>query len=179
MANVLGTWRGWTSPSSTPCRLRFMLLDVDTFRRRTKYDLDQLVDDLQRETRRATPAERTAWCASLPIFADVVAHPSLRGFHLQVGSRGDLMVGQFRTGTILIRRLEPQGEKSWGRSGHAFARVPFLEWHSRTAAARRDSCSGSHASPKFTVDSPRHAAALHHCATACRGPKEPRCLSER
>ena len=69
-----------------------MLLDVDTFRRRTKYELDQFVDDLQRETRRATPAERTAWCASLPIFADVVAHPSLRGFHLQVGGRGDLMV---------------------------------------------------------------------------------------
>jgi hypothetical protein len=69
-----------------------MLLDVETFRRRTKFELDQLVDDLQRETHRATPAERTAWRASLPIFAEVVAHPSLRGFHLQVGGTGDLMV---------------------------------------------------------------------------------------
>jgi hypothetical protein len=75
----------------------------------------------------------------------------------------------FGTGTILIRGLEPQGEKSWGRSGHAFARAPVLEWHSRTAAAHRDSRAGSHASPKFTVDSSRHATALHHCATACRG----------
>ena len=38
------------------------------------------------------------------------------------------MQGQFGTGTILIRRLEPQGEKSRGFSGHAFARVPVLEW---------------------------------------------------
>ena len=29
---------------------------------------------------------------------------------------------------MLIRRLEPQGEKSRGFSGHAFARVPVLEW---------------------------------------------------
>ncbi len=69
-----------------------MLIDVETFRRRTKFELDQLVDDLQRETHRATPAERTAWRASLPIFADVVSHPSLRGFHLQVGGHGAVMV---------------------------------------------------------------------------------------
>ena len=69
-----------------------MLLDVETFRRRTKFELDQLVDDLQRETHRSTPAERTAWRASLPIFAEVVSHPSLREFHLQVGGRGDLVV---------------------------------------------------------------------------------------
>ncbi len=69
-----------------------MLLDVETFRRRTKFELDQLVDDLQRETHRSTPAERAAWRASLPIFAEVVSHPSLRGFHLHVGGRGELMV---------------------------------------------------------------------------------------
>ena len=69
-----------------------MLLDVETFRRKTKFELDQVVDELQRETHRATPAERTAWRASLPIFAEVVSHPSLRGFHLQVGGHGDLMV---------------------------------------------------------------------------------------
>jgi len=40
----------------------------------------------------------------------------------------------------------------------------------RTAAAHRDSRAGSVAAPKFTVDSSRHAAARHHCATACRGP---------
>ena len=72
--------------------IQFMLLDVETFQRRTEYELDTLVDDLQRETHRATPAERAAWRASLPAFAKVVAHPSLRGFHLQLGGRGDLMV---------------------------------------------------------------------------------------
>ena len=50
-----------------------MLLNVETFRRRTKFELDQLVDDLQRETHRVTPAEQTAWRASLPIFAEVCA----------------------------------------------------------------------------------------------------------
>jgi hypothetical protein len=69
-----------------------MLLDVETFRRRTKFELDQLVDDLQARTHRATPSERAAWRASLPIFAEVVSHASLSGFHLHVGGRGDLMV---------------------------------------------------------------------------------------
>ena len=69
-----------------------MLLDVETFRRRTKFELDQLVEDLQRETHRATPAERVAWRNSLPNFADAVSHPSLRGLHLQFGGGGDLML---------------------------------------------------------------------------------------
>lgn len=69
-----------------------MLLDIETFRRRTEYELDQLVDDLERETHRSTPAERTAWRNSLPAFAKVVSHPALRGLHLQVGGSGDLMV---------------------------------------------------------------------------------------
>jgi uncharacterized protein len=69
-----------------------MLLDIETFRRRTEYELDQLVDDLQRETHRATPAERVAWRNSLPAFAKVVSHPSLRGMHVHVGGPGPLMV---------------------------------------------------------------------------------------
>ncbi len=69
-----------------------MLLDVETFRRRTKFELDQLVEDLQRETHRATPAERVAWRNSPPNFAVAVSHPSLRGLHLQFGGGGDLML---------------------------------------------------------------------------------------
>lgn len=69
-----------------------MLLDVETFRKRTQFELDQLIDELQRETHRATPAERTAWRSSLPAFAEAVSHPSLSGFHLQVGGRGELVV---------------------------------------------------------------------------------------
>ncbi len=69
-----------------------MLLDVTTFRRRAAYELDQLVDDLSDETRRASPAERTAWRASLPIFAQVLASQSLADFHVHLGRPGDVMV---------------------------------------------------------------------------------------
>lgn len=69
-----------------------MLLDIETFRRRTEYELDQLVDDLERETHRSTRAERTAWRNSLPAFAKVVSHPALAGLHLHVGGSGDMMV---------------------------------------------------------------------------------------
>ncbi len=69
-----------------------MLLDVATFRQKTSYELDKLVDDLVSETRRSTPSERTAWRASLPAFAEVVGHPALSGFHVHIGQRGGLMV---------------------------------------------------------------------------------------
>lgn len=69
-----------------------MLITIDTFRQKTRYELDALVDDLVRETHRSTPAERTAWRASLPAFADVVSHPSLNGFHVHVGQHGGVMV---------------------------------------------------------------------------------------
>jgi hypothetical protein len=69
-----------------------MLLDVATFRRRTSYELDRLVDDLSKETRRSSPSERAAWRSSLPALADVLASPSLGDFHIRVGEPGDLMV---------------------------------------------------------------------------------------
>ena len=69
-----------------------MLLDVATFRRRACYELDRLVEDLSKETRRASPAERAAWRSSLPVFADVLTNPSLGNFHILVGEPGDLMV---------------------------------------------------------------------------------------
>ena len=69
-----------------------MLLDVDSFRQRVDYELDSLVSDLQTETRRSTPAEATAWRNSLPAFARVLSDNRLKGFHVHVGHRGDLMV---------------------------------------------------------------------------------------
>jgi hypothetical protein len=69
-----------------------VLLDIDTFRRRTRYDLDGLVSELAHETHRATPAELTAWRNSLPSVAAVLAHDSLRGFHIHLGERGRLVV---------------------------------------------------------------------------------------
>ena len=69
-----------------------MLLDVETFRKRTEYGLDSLIDDLQQKTRRGTPAERMAWRNSLPAFARVLSHPSLQGLHLQVGQSDGLIV---------------------------------------------------------------------------------------
>ena len=69
-----------------------MLLDVETFRRRTSYELDGLIDDLARETRRSTPSERNAWRSSLPAFRDVLMRPELSGMHVHVGRPGGLMV---------------------------------------------------------------------------------------
>ncbi len=43
---------------------------------------------------------------------------------------------QFGAGAILIRRLEPQGEKTRGFSRHAFVRVPVLEWHLKNCPSR-------------------------------------------
>ena len=40
-----------------------------------------------------------------------------------------ISTGQFGTGAILIRASNRKGEKSLGRRGLAFARVPGLGWH--------------------------------------------------
>ncbi len=69
-----------------------MLLDVETFRRRTSYELDGLIEDLVRETHRSTPAERNAWKSSLPAFRDVLARPELANLHVHVGRPSSLMV---------------------------------------------------------------------------------------
>lgn len=69
-----------------------VLLDVETFCQRADYQLDGLVTDLQDETRRAGAAEATAWRNSLPALSRVLAHESLKGFHLHLGQRGDLSV---------------------------------------------------------------------------------------
>ena len=69
-----------------------MLLDVESFRQRVDYELDSLVSDLQTETRRSTPAEATAWRNSLPAFARVLSDNRLKGFHVHIGHKGDLMV---------------------------------------------------------------------------------------
>jgi DUF2075 family protein len=69
-----------------------MLLDVATFRRRTSFELDGLIDDLARETHRSTPNERNAWRSSLPALSTVLMRPELEGLHVQVGGAGSLMV---------------------------------------------------------------------------------------
>jgi hypothetical protein len=62
-----------------------VLLDVATFRHRTVYELDHLVEDLERKTHRGTPEERKAWRSSLPKLAHALSDDSLQGFHLHVG----------------------------------------------------------------------------------------------
>jgi len=69
-----------------------MLLDVATFRMRVEYDLDGLVAALQRETSRVGAAEATAWRNSLPTFSRVLDHDALKGFHLHLGSPGNVAV---------------------------------------------------------------------------------------
>lgn len=69
-----------------------MLLDVATFRERTRFGLDELVAELQEQTRRSSPQEAVAWRNSLPALADVLVHPSLQAFHLQVGRSHDLAI---------------------------------------------------------------------------------------
>ncbi len=69
-----------------------MLLDVATFRERTRYGLDQLVADLALATRRSSPGEQKSWRTSLPYFAEVMEHPSLQALHVHVGQSTDLMV---------------------------------------------------------------------------------------
>jgi hypothetical protein len=69
-----------------------MLLDVETFRRRTRYGLDELVAELQDETRRGAPSEAVAWRNSLPALAEVLSHPALQAFHVQVGRSHDLAI---------------------------------------------------------------------------------------
>ncbi len=62
-----------------------MLLDIETFRRRTEFELDSLVDDLELKTKRSTQAERTAWRNSLPTLARALSSDALRRFHVRVG----------------------------------------------------------------------------------------------
>jgi DUF2075 family protein len=69
-----------------------VLLDVNTFQRRARYELDGLIAELQSETRRSTPAEALAWRNSLPTFAGVLAHRALQPFHIQVGRPGSMAV---------------------------------------------------------------------------------------
>lgn len=69
-----------------------MLLDVSTFRQRTRFGLDSLVAELQNETRRVGSSEAVAWRNSLPALAEVLEHPSLQSFHVQVGRSHDLAI---------------------------------------------------------------------------------------
>jgi hypothetical protein len=69
-----------------------MLLDVSTFRQRTRFGLDGLVAELQDETRRVSSSEAVAWRNSLPALAEVLEHPSLQAFHVQVGRSHDLAI---------------------------------------------------------------------------------------
>jgi hypothetical protein len=62
-----------------------MLLDIATFRHRTQFELDLLVEELERKTHRRTPGERTAWRQSLPKLALALSDDALQGFHLHVG----------------------------------------------------------------------------------------------
>jgi hypothetical protein len=69
-----------------------MLLDVATFRRRTDYELDGLVEDLRDRTGRSTPEEARAWRNSLPALAKILDSRELNGFHVKLGVSGDVAV---------------------------------------------------------------------------------------
>jgi hypothetical protein len=105
-----------------------MLLDIDTFRRRTQYDLDGLVNDLVRETHRATPAELTAWRNSLPSVAAVLAHDSLRGFHIHLGERGRMVVEYRLPSSAFWADLVLLGR---GREGPSAVVVELKDWNTQ------------------------------------------------
>jgi hypothetical protein len=69
-----------------------MLMSVENFRRRTEYELDGLVGDLRDTTGRNSPAELRAWRNSLPALSRVLASEHLQGFHIHLGTRGDMLV---------------------------------------------------------------------------------------
>ncbi len=105
-----------------------MLLDIDTFRRRTRYDLDGLVNDLAHETHRATPAEITAWRNSLPSVAAVLAHESLHGFHIHLGERGRLVVEYRLPSSAFWADLVLLGR---GRDGPSAVVVELKDWNTQ------------------------------------------------
>jgi DUF2075 family protein len=67
-----------------------VLLEVDQFCDRVRRNMPLLVEQLQEETGRYTPAEKRAWEHSLPRLADVLSHPDLGNFHLHLSERGAL-----------------------------------------------------------------------------------------
>jgi hypothetical protein len=105
-----------------------MLLDIDTFRRRTQYDLDGLVNDLVRETHRATPQELTAWRNSLPSVASVLAHESLRGFHIHLGERGRLAIEYRLPSSAFWADLVLLGR---GQKGPSAVVVELKDWNTQ------------------------------------------------
>lgn len=105
-----------------------MLLDVETFRKRTAYELDSLVEDLSRATARAGNEEKRAWRSSLPAFAQVLSHESLRGLHVHVRDPADVLV-EYRlpaspswADIVLLGR---------GRHGPAAVVVELKDWDVR------------------------------------------------
>lgn len=67
-----------------------MLLKIDEFRRRTKDDIDGLVEDLRNTTTRRTLSEEQAWRSSLPKVAKAFSDRSFDGLHLFFGGDGNL-----------------------------------------------------------------------------------------
>lgn len=67
-----------------------MPMDVQTFRRRVRSDLVELVVELQEETGRRNGDEAWAWEASLRRLSEVLQHDALKPFHLHLGRRGSI-----------------------------------------------------------------------------------------
>jgi hypothetical protein len=132
-----------------------MLLDVESFRRRTRYDLDGLVADLAAETHRSTAEERTAWRNSLPTVADVLGHDSLRGFHLHLGARGGLVVEYRLPATAHWADLVLLGR---GANGPSAVVVELKDWN----------IDGDSAGPHENLVR-RHARPILHPSDQVRG----------
>jgi uncharacterized protein len=122
-----------------------MLMDVDTFRRRTEYELDGLVGDLRVQTARGSPAELKAWRNSLPALARVLSDPQLGGFHVHLGVRGNLLVEYRLPATANWADVVLLGA---GESGPAAVVVELKDWDTRADLAGASDAliqRGSHA----------------------------------
>jgi len=118
-----------------------MLMDVETFRRRVRSDLVELVAELQEETGRTNPDEAWAWEGSLRRLADVLQHEALKSFHLHLGHRGSISLeyrlpasASFVDAALLGRSTERPAAalielKDWDTSGDAPGPRPGLIRH--------------------------------------------------
>ncbi len=161
-----------------------MLLDIETFRRRTEYELDSLVDELERKTKRATPAERAAWRNSLPTFARALSHDALKGFHIRVGhtaatpSAAGEMVLEYRLPSspswadVVLLGGGPSGPaavvvelKDWDLKGDAPGeRESLVQHHNRETLHPSDQVRGyTEYCQRFHSAVQEHSATVHGC----------------
>ena len=153
-----------------------MLLDIDTFRRRTEYELDGLVGELRTHTARGSPAELKAWRNSLPALARVLSDPKLQGFHVHLGVRGNLLVEYRLPATSNWADVVLLGG---GVSGPSAVVVELKDWDTRgdlagdgDALIRRGTHAALHPSAQvqgYVEYCQRFHSTVQECAAAVHG----------